>query len=135
MRAGYGFYVRTGIITAIDHSQRWVTGEVTLKLYKGQAYLTGRSSPYSLYSEKIVTFEDDHGAYDQKDAEGFIKLNGKLIPVSAAGTDRYTSGDLLVTTRLLDDEGNAGLQAQELIVVPPGAGDELGYRGYSICDQ
>ena len=68
-------------------------------------------------------------------SQGFIKLNGKLIPVSAAGTDRYTSGDLLVTTRLLDDEGNAGLQAQELIVVPPGAGDELGYRGYSICDQ
>jgi argininosuccinate synthase len=59
---------------AIDHSQRWVTGEVTIKLYKGTAYLIGRTSPYSLYSEKIVTFEDDHGAYDQKDAEGFIKL-------------------------------------------------------------
>lgn len=67
--------------------------------------------------------------------QGFIKLNGKLIPVSAASADRYTSGDLLVTTRLLDDEGNAGLQAQELIVVPPGAGDELGYRGYVLCDQ
>ncbi len=67
--------------------------------------------------------------------QGFIKLNGKLIPVSAAGADRYTSGDLLVTTRLLDDEGNAGLQAQELIVVPPGAGDELGYRGYVLCEQ
>ena len=48
---------------AIDHSQRFVTGEVTIKLYKGQAYLIGRSSPYSLYSEKIVTFEDDHGAH------------------------------------------------------------------------
>tara|TARA_R110000803_G_scaffold111294_4_gene179728 strand:+ start:376 stop:1614 length:1239 start_codon:yes stop_codon:yes gene_type:complete len=72
---------------AIDHSQRWVTGDVTLKLYKGQAYLTGRSSPYSLYSEKIVTFEDDHGAYDQKDAEGFIKLNALRLRL-LAGRDR-----------------------------------------------
>jgi len=72
---------------AIDYSQRWVTGEVTIKLYKGQAYLTGRSSPYSLYSEKIVTFEDDHGAYDQKDAEGFIKLNALRLRL-LAGRDR-----------------------------------------------
>ena len=72
---------------AIDHSQRWVTGEVTLKLYKGQAYLTGRSSPYSLYREDIVTFEDDHGAYDQKDAEGFIKLNALRLRL-LAGRDR-----------------------------------------------
>ena len=72
---------------AIDHSQRWVTGDVTIKLYKGQAYLTGRSSPYSLYSEKIVTFEDDHGAYDQKDAEGFIKLNALRLRL-LAGRDR-----------------------------------------------
>ena len=72
---------------AVDHSQRWVTGEVTIKLYKGQAYLTGRSSPYSLYSEKIVTFEDDHGAYDQKDAEGFIKLNALRLRL-LAGRDR-----------------------------------------------
>ena len=72
---------------AIDHSQRWVTGEVTIKLYKGTAYLIGRSSPYSLYSEKIVTFEDDHGAYDQKDAEGFIKLNALRLRLMA-GRDR-----------------------------------------------
>ena len=72
---------------AIDYSQRWVTGDVTIKLYKGQAYLTGRSSPYSLYSEKIVTFEDDHGAYDQKDAEGFIKLNALRLRL-LAGRDR-----------------------------------------------
>ncbi|MCU0730379.1 MAG: argininosuccinate synthase [Hyphomonas sp.] len=72
---------------AIDHSQRWVTGEVTVKLYKGTAYLIGRSSPYSLYSEKIVTFEDDHGAYDQKDAEGFIKLNALRLKL-LAGRDR-----------------------------------------------
>jgi argininosuccinate synthase len=60
---------------AIDHSQAHVTGTVRLKLYKGNAWVVGRKSPFSLYSEKVVTFEDDAGAYDQKDAEGFIKLN------------------------------------------------------------
>ena len=60
---------------AIDKSQEFVTGSVRLKLYKGNATVVGRTSPYSLYSEKLVTFEDDQGAYDQKDAAGFIKLN------------------------------------------------------------
>jgi argininosuccinate synthase len=60
---------------AIDRSQEFVTGSVRVKLYKGNATVVGRSSPYSLYSEKLVTFEDDQGAYDQKDAAGFIKLN------------------------------------------------------------
>ena len=60
---------------AIDHSQAKVTGTVRLKLYKGACHITGRRSPHSLYSEKVVTFEDDAGAYDQRDAEGFIKLN------------------------------------------------------------
>ena len=59
----------------VDHSQEKVTGTVRLKLYKGAAHITGRKSPHSLYSEKVVTFEDDQGAYDQRDAEGFIKLN------------------------------------------------------------
>jgi len=59
----------------IDRSQEFVTGTVRLKLYKGNVDVVGRSSPYSLYSEKLVTFEDDQGAYDQKDAQGFIKLN------------------------------------------------------------
>ncbi|MBN9674054.1 argininosuccinate synthase [Roseibium aggregatum] len=59
----------------IDKSQEHVTGTVTLKLYKGNVMVAGRSSPYSLYSEELVTFEDDEGAYDQKDAAGFIKLN------------------------------------------------------------
>jgi len=59
----------------IDKSQEFVTGTVRLKLYKGNVDVVGRSSPYSLYSEKLVTFEDDQGAYDQKDAAGFIKLN------------------------------------------------------------
>jgi argininosuccinate synthase len=60
---------------AIDRSQEMVTGSVTLKLYKGNVIVIGRSSRYSLYSQDLVTFEDDGGAYDQKDAAGFIKLN------------------------------------------------------------
>ena len=59
----------------IDKSQEFVSGTVRLKLYKGNVAVVGRSSPYSLYSESLVTFEDDKGAYDQKDAAGFIKLN------------------------------------------------------------
>jgi argininosuccinate synthase len=60
---------------AIDKSQELVEGEVRLKLYKGNVIVTGRESEASLYSSTLVTFEDDKGAYDQKDAEGFIKLN------------------------------------------------------------
>ncbi|MDA0261846.1 MAG: argininosuccinate synthase [Proteobacteria bacterium] len=59
---------------AIDHSQASVTGTVRLKLYKGTAAVVGRTSPYSLYSEEHVTFEED-AVYDQRDAAGFIKLN------------------------------------------------------------
>jgi argininosuccinate synthase len=60
---------------AIDKSQEHVEGEVTLDLYKGNVIVTGRKSDKSLYSPTLVTFEDDKGAYDQKDAQGFIKLN------------------------------------------------------------
>ena len=59
----------------IDKSQEHVTGTVRVKLYKGSASVVGRASPLSLYSEAHVTFEDDAGAYDQKDAAGFIKIN------------------------------------------------------------
>ena len=59
---------------AIDNSQKYVTGSVTLKLYKGSASVVARKSDYSLYSEEHVTFEED-AVYDQQDAEGFIKLN------------------------------------------------------------
>jgi argininosuccinate synthase len=59
----------------IDKSQERVSGTVRLKLYKGNVIVTGRASPQSLYSSELVTFEDDQGAYDQQDAEGFIKLN------------------------------------------------------------
>jgi argininosuccinate synthase len=59
----------------IDKSQEFVSGTVRLKLYKGNVTVIGRSSPASLYDEDLVTFEDDRGAYDQKDASGFIRLN------------------------------------------------------------
>ena len=60
---------------AIDHSQEYVSGEVRIKLFKGNVDVVGRKSVYSLFDEKIATFEEDHGTYDQADAEGFIKLN------------------------------------------------------------
>ena len=68
---------------AIDQSQEKVTGTVRLKLYKGSVQVVGRKSPFSLYSEKVVTFEDDAGAYDQRDAEGFIKLNALRLKLLA----------------------------------------------------
>ncbi len=60
---------------AIDQTQQVVNGVVRLKLYKGNVIVVGRQSNNSLFSEKIATFEDDEGAYNQKDATGFIKLN------------------------------------------------------------
>jgi argininosuccinate synthase len=60
---------------AIDTSQEFVTGTVKLKLYKGQASVVARSSPYSLYDQDLVTFEEGKVAYDHRDAEGFIRLN------------------------------------------------------------
>ena len=73
---GYWFSPERRMLqAAIDESQARVTGAVRLKLYKGAADVVGRRSPHSLYSEAHVTFEDDAGAYDQKDAEGFIRLN------------------------------------------------------------
>jgi argininosuccinate synthase len=68
----------------IDKSQEHVEGEVTLKLYKGNVLMVGRASPKSLYSSTLVTFEDDKGAYDQKDAQGFIKLNALRLRTLAS---------------------------------------------------
>ena len=68
---------------AIDESQRSVTGIVRIKLYKGNVSCIGRESPHSLYSMKTVTFEDDQGAYDQFDAQGFIKLNALRLRLGA----------------------------------------------------
>ena len=61
--------------TAIDHSQRWINGKVRVKLYKGSVEIVGRESQDTLFDEAIATFEDDSGAYNQADAEGFIRLN------------------------------------------------------------
>ena len=68
---------------AINHSQARVEGSVRLKLFKGAAHVTGRKSPQSLYSHRVVTFDDDAGAYDQRDSEGFIKLNALRLRLLA----------------------------------------------------
>jgi argininosuccinate synthase len=73
---------------AIDESQRSVTGRVRLKLYKGNTSVIGRESPNSLYSMKVVTFEEDQGAYDQVDAQGFIKLNALRLRLGASAGRR-----------------------------------------------
>ena len=67
----------------IDESQRHVTGSVSLKLYKGNVSVVSRTSGDSLYDPEVVTFEDDAGAYDQTDAEGFIKLNALRLRLGA----------------------------------------------------
>ncbi|WP_018935289.1 argininosuccinate synthase [Thioalkalivibrio sp. ALJ24] len=69
---------------AIDESQGVVNGEVRLRLYKGNVMVAGRQSPDSLFDESIATFEDDAGAYDQKDAEGFIRLNALRLRIAAS---------------------------------------------------
>ncbi|TQF83768.1 argininosuccinate synthase [Elioraea sp. Yellowstone] len=82
----YGFWFapeRRMLQAAIDASQEHVTGRVKLKLYKGNVMVSGRESPHSLYSMKYVTFEDDQGAYDQKDAAGFIRLNALRLRLGA----------------------------------------------------
>lgn len=68
----------------IDKSQEHVEGTVRLKLYKGNVIVEGRKSPKSLYCEDLVTFEDDEGAYNQKDAHGFIRLNALRLRTLAA---------------------------------------------------
>jgi argininosuccinate synthase len=69
--------------TAIDDSQQSVNGDVRLKLYKGSVSAVGRRSADSLFDETIATFEDDEGAYNQQDAEGFIKLNALRMRIAA----------------------------------------------------
>jgi len=75
---------RVMLQTAIDHSQAAVNGEVRLKLYKGNVTVVGRKSDDSLFDEKIATFEEDDGAYDQADADGFIKLNALRLRTLAS---------------------------------------------------
>jgi len=73
---------------AIDHSQAFVTGQVRIKLYKGNVSIIGRTSPYSLYDQDLVTFEEGKTAYDHRDAAGFIKLNALRLRVKAKRDQR-----------------------------------------------
>ncbi|WP_283789484.1 argininosuccinate synthase (plasmid) [Bermanella sp. WJH001] len=68
---------------SIDETQTYVNGTVRVKLYKGNVIVVGRKSDDSLFDESIATFEDDAGAYDQKDAAGFIKLNALRLRIAA----------------------------------------------------
>lgn len=74
---------RTMLQGAIDESQTHVNGDVRLKIYKGNVTVVGRRSEDSLFDARISTFEDDRGAYDQKDAEGFIRLNALRMRIAA----------------------------------------------------
>ncbi len=83
----YGFWFapeREMLQAMIDKSQENVEGDVRLKLYKGNVIVVGRRSLKSLYKNDLVTFEDDRGAYDQKDAAGFIRLNALRLRTLAA---------------------------------------------------
>ena len=84
----FGFWYspeREMLQALIDKSQENVTGTVRLKLYKGNTTVVGRKSPKSLYSMQHVTFEEDAGAYNQRDAEGFIKLNALRLRLRGLG--------------------------------------------------
>jgi argininosuccinate synthase len=83
---GYWFSPEREMLqAAIDHTQQVVNGVVRIKLYKGNVDIVGRrSNTNSLFDESIATFEDDAGAYNQKDAEGFIKLNALRLRVAAS---------------------------------------------------
>jgi argininosuccinate synthase len=72
---------------AVNESQKFVTGDVKLKLFKGGCHVAGRRSPFSLYDENIATFEEDE-VYNQADAEGFIKLNALRLRVLANSKQR-----------------------------------------------
>ncbi len=68
---------------AIDETQQWVNGDVRLRLYKGNVMVAGRRSADSLFDASVATFEEDDGAYNQQDAEGFIKLNALRMRIAA----------------------------------------------------
>ena len=93
----YGFWYapeRLAIQALVGESQKNVSGTVRLKLYKGNIITQGRRSPVSLYQPKIATMEDDAGSYNQADAGGFIRLQGRRLRVGAAvhGKGRKKAG-------------------------------------------
>ncbi|MDR1311381.1 MAG: argininosuccinate synthase [Burkholderiaceae bacterium] len=79
---------RVALQTLIDHTQEHVSGAVRMKLYKGSAAVMGRESADSLFDANVVTFEDDAGAYDQKDASGFIRLNALRMRIAASKREK-----------------------------------------------
>ena len=79
---------RAMLQTTIDGLKRWSTATVRVKFYKGNVEMVGRRSDDSLFDENIATFEEDDGAYDQADAEGFIKLNAFRLRTLAAKRGR-----------------------------------------------
>ena len=91
---GYWFAPeRYALQAMIDESQKFVNGRVRLKLYKGNVIVVGRDSENSLFDEDIATFEEDAGAYNQGDAEGFIKLNALRLRIAALKGRAYNQGD------------------------------------------
>ncbi len=81
---GFWFAPERAMLQAlIDRSQEQVAGRVSMKLYKGNATVIGRTSPHSLYNQDLVTFEEDSGGYDQRDADGFIRLNALRLRIAA----------------------------------------------------
>ena len=81
---------REALQSLIDKTQEYVSGKVTLSLYKGNITVLGRSSDSSLYDAKIVTFEDDENAYDQADASGFIKINSLRLKQAAKRKKKFS---------------------------------------------
>lgn len=73
---------RIALQVLIDHTQQNVSGWVRVKLYKGQVSVVARDSEFTLFNQQIATFDDDQGAYDQKDAAGFIKLNALRMRIA-----------------------------------------------------
>ena len=75
---------RAALQALIDETQKFATGTVRVKLYKGNTIVVGRKSPYSLFDQKVASFEDDGGAYDQRDAAGFIALQALRLRTLAS---------------------------------------------------
>ena len=108
--------LREALDAFVDVTQQHVTGTVRLKLYKGNVTLVGRKSPYSLYREDYATFGEED-VYNQKDAEGFIKLFGlpmkvaAMLDIEGAGRSKYRGAGLLGVQARLSTETGTGMHA------------------------
>ena len=116
---------------AIDKSQECVTGRVRLKLYKGNVTVIGRESPYSLYDQDLVTFEEGAVAYDHRDAAGFIKLNAlrlRTLGAAASGKWGFEGFALPLPARLPAVTGRAPWQRAARATSPQRASPLSGIR-------